>query len=266
MGDDTLVRHGAYFNYVIIIQSLKKDERQTGEELYQDIVSRRCEQRGMGASFIKVETRKDFFDTLKEIHKAVTELDLLPILHFEIHGTGEGFWLSGDEAVRFKEIAGWCRAINVFLKNELMVSLATCKGANFYKLINIEERAPYWGYIGPKDDINVEEVMRDFSSFYDTFLGSCNLSAALNALNLHHEDFKYSFLTAEMIFDFVVEQIKWKPGSKKKMFDTFKRQTKVIAPYLNRRERRKQLNSNIEQYDQEAYLRQKKNFFLMRNL
>src|SRR5690554_9714 len=125
------------FNGIMIIQSLKDDESQTGEWLYNDIVRRLCDREKMIPGFVNIETKNEFieglYETLFEHHQ---KYGVRPFLHFEIHGDEEGLLLRKGERVTWSEFGAFTRKINRFLNNELFISLATCKGAHCLKGID----------------------------------------------------------------------------------------------------------------------------------
>lgn len=264
MNNDILVRYNLSYNCVVVIQSLSVDEPQTGLDLYNDIISRRCEKNGVISYFIDITCRNEFFSELEEIRQQVIAGKILPIIHFEIHGNADGFMLSGMEQVNWQEISKHCRDINIVLKNGLVVSLATCKGACIYKLTDIEQPAPFWGFIGPKNDMPNYEIMRDFSSFYDILLESHNLGAALQALNMHNDDFPYAFMTSEMIFDLACVQAKKVPRKNSVVFGNLKSKIKEAFPKMNREQRRQQLKTNQKEHNRDVFLAKMKRMYLMK--
>lgn len=263
--DDITVRYNFKYDSVIVIQSLLPNEPETGKELFNDIIRRRCERNGTRAHYISIQTKNEFFQELYAIKAQVLAGTVSPILHMEIHGGRKGLELGNGEVVLWEELAGIFREMNRALKNGLIISLATCQGAYMYKLTDIQQTAPYWGFIGPKDIIRNENFTRDFSGFYDLLLETHDLGKALDALNINNETYLYAFLTAEMIFDLVVEEIDRRP--KEKSVETFRRlfsRTKKAFPDLNRSQRRQQLKHNQNVHNRSVFLAKLKRDFLMK--
>lgn len=48
------------YNGLVVIQSLGENEPQTGQKLFEDIISRWCDLRGYGKYFYDVNTKQDF--------------------------------------------------------------------------------------------------------------------------------------------------------------------------------------------------------------
>lgn len=251
------------FNCIIVLQSLRDGEPETGEDLFNNIISRRCDQLGVTSHLIKVKSRDEFFVAMESIREAVISKGYLPILHLEMHGSEEGFQLGNYEQVDYEEVAKYCRDINIHLKNGLIVSLASCKGAYFYQVTDIMQPAPYCGYIGPKDKIYNDELLRDYSNFYNILLFDKDPQQALIALNVHHDNYRYVFLTAAVIFDMVSQRVNTRPHKKSDAFQRLKDRAKQQYPTMNRKQARQQLRTNIHGHNRHAYLASVKRQFLM---
>lgn len=257
------VKYNLTYNCVIVIQSLFNNERATGKELYEDIISRRCDKNGLLSYYKEINTRQDFFTQMHYITDAVINRGHYPLIHFEIHGNEKGFRLNSGEDVLWEELTDYCRRINVYLKNGLSISLGTCKGASMYSIIDIRKPAPFWAIIGPKFNIYNYEVIRDFSQFYDILLDDGNLDRALESLNLPYDDYKYAIISSETIFDMVSDLAEENAKDESKLFNSLKSQTKQEYPHLNRNQRRQKLKSDIKKYKKINPLAQYKKQFLM---
>jgi len=125
------------FNCAIVIQSLPENERQTGKELYNDIIKRSCDRIGLLSRLFDVSSRSDIYSCFKAILEASGSKKFFPLIHFEMHGNKMGFQMKSGEMISWSEIGDLCRAINIAIQNQLIVSLATCHGAHFIKGIDI---------------------------------------------------------------------------------------------------------------------------------
>jgi len=252
------------YNGVVVIQSLPNEEKQTGKMLFDDIIARRCEQSQKGKYFFDVDTKDDFFQALREICANVELDDLWPIIHFEIHGCEDGFVLKQGDLVRWKEIQNYCRFINQRLKNQLIITLATCYGSMIWQMIDITKPAPYWGYIGPKESIFVSQLMEDFTELYDILLTAESWDLALGQLKLTGSRDQYIYLHCKGIFEYHLERVlKGVPIDKAVTFKRLVGQTKVNTPWLNRSERRKQLKTSIDRINRDNIIASLKKVFLM---
>jgi len=264
-GDYYDLNYELIYNSVIVIESLGEDESKTGKELFDQVISVRCKERELLPYYKLVENKDEFFRALGDIKDAVLNKGHFPFLHFEMHGGDEGFRLASGERVLYTELTDFCREINVFLKNKLLISIAACKGAAMYKMIDINKPTPFFGIIGPKKDMYNVDLLSDFGSFYDVLLLEHDLEAAIDALNRFQGFVDYAFIPAEMLWDRLSEHLKNNKRSSKKIFNDLKSRTIDIFPTLNRSQRRAKLRQNISEHDQDAHREQVRRIFLMQS-
>ncbi|OKS88708.1 hypothetical protein [Mucilaginibacter polytrichastri] len=252
------------YNGVVVIQSLPDNEPQTGRDLFDSIISRRCSLTGKGSYFYNSSTRQEFFNALDEVCANVVHDELFPIIHFEMHGNPMGLVMKNGEKITWKNFQDHCRMINVQMHNQLMISLAACCGCNIWEMIDIKRPAPYWGYIGPREEILVSTLIEDFTDFYDLLLSTENMDQAMSQLTVNGTRNQYFFLSCKAIFERFIEQhFENKPIDKKATFHRLKNETKQNLPWLNRSQRRKQLKTSISNLNRAAFIAQLKRTFLM---
>lgn len=252
------------FNGIIVIQSLSDNERQTGSELYNDIIKRSCEQKKLYSQFMDVNSRAEINACFLAIHDACKSGKFYPLIHFEIHGSKEGFVLKNGELVTWQEVAELCRVINIPIKNQLVVSLATCLGAYITLGIDIQKESPFWAFIGPKDLITQEDVIEDFSNLFEELLVSYDIKMALNRLDLNQSRTKYAYLPAQVIFEeYLEKRFLGKPFDKVEKFKSVMKNSKQHFPQLDRRQRRSLLRKRINTLDRDKLILQMKKRFLM---
>lgn len=249
---------------MVVIQSLFDDDRQTGKELFDDIIFRRCEQTNKASYFYDLSNKAEFLSAIEEICAFVISDDLYPIIHFEVHGNHNGLVLKNGEEVTWEELQHYCRLINVQVNNQLIITLATCYGSWIWKMIDVSQPAPYWGYIGPREKIKAGDLMEDFGEFYDSLLTEQSWDKALERLVYNKTRDKYIYLHCKGIFEYHIENNYKRTAINK--HETFKRligQTKDRYPGLNRAKRRKRLKYNLGEFSRERFMANMKKTFLM---
>ncbi len=252
------------YNGVVVIQSLPDKEIQTGKELYDSIISRRCGLTSKAAYFYNPSTVQEFFNALDEICANVLYDELMPIIHFEMHGNPKGLVVKNGVAVGWEALQDHLRLINRKTQNQLIVTLASCWGSRVWEMIDITQAAPYWGYIGPKESILADVLMEDFTDFFDTLLSTDHLDAAIERLKANGTRTQYSYLNCKAIFEYHIERrLQGQPMDKKAAFHRLKGKTKENAPGLNRAARRKELKKSIDKLNRPAFIAQMKKVFLM---
>ncbi len=252
------------YNGVVVIQSLFDNDKPTGKELFDDVISRRCSQTDKAGYFYSPTTKADFLRDMEEICANVLYDDLFPIIHFEIHGNPNGLVLKSNEMVTWDELQHYCRIINIHVKNQLIITLATCYGSWIWKMINVVLPAPYWGYIGPKKEIEEGTLMEDFQNFYDLLLTQKSWDAALKELVDNGNRDKYEYLHCKGIFEYHIEnKLADIPMDKKSTYERLINITTEALPGMNVDEIKKRLNESIDKFDRKKFIAQMKKKFLM---
>lgn len=96
--DTEIIRHR-----IIVIQSLQFPSKETGRDLFDDILRYKqyCKNECF-SEFFHVENKQTFFEKIKEIENSIIDGELVT-LHFETHGTKEGVYLNSKEIVSWEE-------------------------------------------------------------------------------------------------------------------------------------------------------------------
>ncbi|MTI19563.1 hypothetical protein E1176_00870 [Fulvivirga sp. RKSG066] len=195
------------FNTIYIIESLDSDDKKTGELLYHDLLRwKQLQITYFNSELIQVNSRSEFFHGLEQI-KSKSGFENYPYIHFEIHGSKDGFVLNSDEQVTWEEVANRCRELNRICKNNLHVSLATCFGAYILKEIKPFDISPFWGFIGPWEVVKDHDIMVSFQTFFECMftddLQNINLFNCIEQLNYSNANlpWRFNFYNAEQVFD-----------------------------------------------------------------
>lgn len=191
---------------IIVIQSLKDNERKTGDELQKDILQyKKYLHEDSFVKFYNVTTVKEFVSTLKKIEKEMSKGEIFT-LHLETHGYEDGIYLASGECVSWKLFFDNIRPINIKMGHLLIVVMAMCKGGAIISYIEPEKRAPYKAFIGAYRDVSEDEVARGFSAFYGSYTTMLDIVDGMNALCLEidgENQSKKTFwcFTEEYVFD-----------------------------------------------------------------
>ena len=196
-----------FFSKIYVIQSLSVEERKTGTELHDDIISRRLwSDANTSTELIDEYSKKYFFNILCKIKTETSNKGNIPFIHFETHGSRNGLTLNSNENVLWSEIIPVIREINILCSNNLFLSISACWGANIQYHIKIYEKCPFRGFIGPVDEIYPDDLITSFDPFFDALLENNDFGIALKRLNLYNKSgVEFHHLTSEAFFDLVVK-------------------------------------------------------------
>jgi hypothetical protein len=119
-------------SHIIVIQSLKDNEVQTGINLYNDIIKRQIERLKslISHEFYNVKEKEKLFEILKYVNAQAPYFPKGILIHLEMHGSKnlDGLVLSSDTIIEWSELVEYFRLINISSCNQLYITMATCFG------------------------------------------------------------------------------------------------------------------------------------------
>lgn len=258
----------ANFSKIIIIQSLK--EGRTGSRLQDDLSVLTIFTDGLVCSeLIDVNTKEELMSLLSTINLDVRAGKYRPIIHIEAHGSIDNSGLvlaSPGNFVSWREIKGPLADINVATGLNLLVCLSACYGAYMTSAIETIDRAPCWALVGPKGKMYPDDLLKDFTGFYDEILRTRNGGAALKRLYRDKigSESLYFFTTAEMFFETV-----WINYIRKNCNDDqLNNRTNAMVRELKKRgmknvPSRNELKAKLMQSHPDFFIKSKEYYFMM---
>lgn len=183
--DDDEVRYFS-FNKIYVIETLNENEKQTGKELYDDLLRRSTYRHGwFDSSHEFAYNKKQLFNALTRIKYDAMGGKIFPFIHIEGHGNPTGLQIGKGKTrgiVKWEDLALEFQKINVATKNNLMLSVATCFGCNIYKGISISERSPFFGFIAPLEEVSFGEIADGYNAFFDRIINTTEFDDAVLTL------------------------------------------------------------------------------------
>jgi hypothetical protein len=199
MTSEPAVRIGA----VHIIESLRPHERLTGERLHGVLAPLAAASKPpLSVHFWREGTRAALLDRLRYIAGDVRSRRLAPLVQIETHGSPQGFHLASGECVTWADVKAPLTEINVLCRLNLLVVVGACIGADLTKTIELNDRAPVWGLIGPLRDVGADEIEHANAAFYTTLFASRDGGIATQAMNaaVKKGDSPFHFISAQFMF------------------------------------------------------------------
>ena len=196
--------HFFRFNKIYVIESLQY-ERQTGKELYDDIIKRRSYYHSaLATEYVQVLSLEDWSFIIKRIIQEVKDNQVIPILHLELHGSSnhDGLVLAKGNLIPWRDFVSDMRCINIETQNNLFITMGICFGMDILYYTSLEEPSPFWGIIGSLYALQNDDIYIRYSEFYDEFLQSFDLTKSLERLfqaNPNRPQ-EYSFVNAPELF------------------------------------------------------------------
>ncbi|MFM9837848.1 MAG: hypothetical protein ACKVOQ_06255 [Cyclobacteriaceae bacterium] len=195
-----------YFNKISVLQSLDEIDRKTGTELYEDILSKmKFKDPKLGTEITNVYSSSDLFHHLNKIEAESRKGNVLPLIHFETHGTHTGLALSSGDIIDWLDLIKPIARINANCNNNLFVSVAACWGGQIQFQVKVTEPCPFRGFIGPMESINPSDIISSFVPFFEELLNTNNFELAIENLNaLNENGILFHHMNSEAFFDVVV--------------------------------------------------------------
>ncbi len=242
----------AQFNRILIIQSLEVGL--TGKRLYEDLNTLTlCKDHVVRVELCDVASKQDLLSLLDSIPTRMAAEDILPILHFEVHGSSkrDGIVLSSGDLVSWADLRAPMTAINIASQFNLIVCFAACHGAGFVSTLTPKARSPCWAMLGPKEEVDDGVMLVDFTEMYKCILDGGTGDEAVDILNrsLPVGQAPYMFTTAEVFFEW-----SWNVYCEKRCtYEGRKDLTKEVIKELrrnNRSDRIPQRNDLMKQFSE----------------
>ena len=189
------------FNTVVIIDSVRGDEMQTGRALYDDLrdIANQCSP-VPAVRFARAGSTAELSAAIGQQESHAASGGSYPMLHIEAHGNESGIELANGELVGWDQMREFLVPLNIATRLNLIVTVAACQGGNIGKSIRLTDRAPVWGLIGPARDLSAGRLRQDFGSFYQTLIREQSPKAAIDALHAGESSGAYFQATAEGLF------------------------------------------------------------------
>jgi hypothetical protein len=168
-------------NAVIIIDGLRKDDMQTGLNIYNELRDFKNLERAVAViERHAIDDVAELTKLLEQIRERAKE-GLRPILHFECHGNARTGLEIGEarENLAWSALEPFLRAINVVAECNLGVMMAVCSGLHAIMPIKINRMTPFYLLVGSEDELLQEQIRSEMRAFYRELWTSGNLDRAL---------------------------------------------------------------------------------------
>lgn len=199
------------FNSIIVIESLLENDTQTGKQLFNDILKRRCEQleNSVSPEYQFVSSKKEHKELLSSILERMETSNFQPIIHYEIHGCTKGVVLKNQELILWSELITFLKKANQLTNNNIFVTFATCYSTAIFNSIDIRTKCPFWGIISSDEEVKTENIALNYTGFYDTLLTTKSVESAIDSLNKQNKEigFQLKFINSETFIKKLISHV-----------------------------------------------------------
>jgi hypothetical protein len=198
------------FNKIYIVDApARPGEGRSAAELH-SWLKNRAEQAGITAERITVTSRKNLIKRLHELGNEAEQGKIVPLLHFEAHGSTKGMEVRPDELMDWSSLLNLTRRINVATHNNLVLSFAVCNAGFLYAEIDIMKPAPFHGFVSSIHEIRFGAMEVGYNAFFDTMLSTNSMNKALDKLNTDYQEHSNEHLddpAISQMFDFKLSEL-----------------------------------------------------------
>lgn len=197
-----------YHGSIIIIESLKNDDKKTGKSLHDALTADTKSSLKATMPFIKIRYKgvtssSELLKFLEEIY-ASDEYEC-PVIHIEAHGGNDGeYFLECTDGSRLtcEELAEPLRRINEKSGLNLLLSMATCHGQDmecaFVSAFCQDKVIPFFALIGSNYDEHPDKIEDFFLNFFQFYFNGnsaalekhTDVSAVMSRFNRQFPNFK----------------------------------------------------------------------------
>jgi hypothetical protein len=129
------------FNKITVIESLEDGDRKTGREVFDDLeFVKLLNSNRLETDFKSVSKISGFMICIDELIANVELKGVYPILHIDAHGNEEGVKFSENSYIEWQELLEKLSRLNLLMKGNLLVVLASCYGAHIIRHISTVSR------------------------------------------------------------------------------------------------------------------------------
>ncbi len=251
---------------LIIIESLRENDKKTGSLLNSEILKLKKHQRpDLKTEVFSIHSKNDLISLLESIISFQEKTGFIPHLHFEVHGFPNGLELSNGDRINWSELMEYFAKINFLTKNYLVIYLAVCFGLSVLRNINPLGRAPFKALIAPGNIIYEWQYSLGFTSFYDEYFNSFDLEESVKRMNEEIGERIFGLVLSEYCFNRIT---RYEPDLEfgKELLGSLKMRFIDENPRF-RNESEVFINEHVKESWKNycGYLRSKKDYFLMKD-
>ncbi|EPC3543529.1 hypothetical protein ACRZCT_003153 [Aeromonas hydrophila] len=155
-----------YYDFVSIIDGLNVSDR-SSFRISQEI-NKLFTHQGLPTRLINVNSKAEFEKELKEL-LTIAKSGKKFLIHIVAHGNKQGVE-AGSEFISWGDITSYLQDINEATENSLILNMSTCKGLFGAWTTPLQGKYPFFGLIGAKEDLFVNDALRANTIMYKKWL------------------------------------------------------------------------------------------------
>lgn len=176
---------GFTYTKIVIIQSLEREEVETGKILFEFLASLGTDNESYDVpiEIISCGHAGQFLEILHQLTQDATA-GTIPLLHVECHGDPlDGLEFENSSTLSWESVSEALRPLNIASKFNLLAVFSACFGAHFLGQMEAIQPSPCWCLVAPTERVDVAEVMGGFRAFYSALFNDNDMGSAVRAIS-----------------------------------------------------------------------------------
>jgi hypothetical protein len=187
---------------VVIIESLRDDEKKTGQLLKNDLelIALSMGDR-FAVRYATAENADELESLLIELRAFVVESGGIGLcLHIECHGDKDGIQLADGSLMSWDRLRPLLADIHLASRMNLILWLASCHGGYFVLGCRYHETVPFTVLVGPGNEIDPNTLLAFTCTFYTELFKTRDVTEALTIAGAVRPDITYINFSAVGVF------------------------------------------------------------------
>src|SRR5687768_6687662 len=133
----------AFFNQILILDSIPAGQLNTARRLYEDIsLVANVANEAPKVILLRVESWGHFVHVIQQCTQVAGREPYVPLVHIECHGSEEGLEFADGSQATWVDIKRALIPLNVATELNLITVISACSGSAIASAVQITERAP----------------------------------------------------------------------------------------------------------------------------
>jgi hypothetical protein len=166
-----------FIDSLIWIRSLPDEQMGPSERMLEDVETY-CHTNKIGLITYEIHCKNGFKSAFKNIKEFITQHNITPIIHFDIHGNkDEGLLIyPSGEYLNYEDLNRYLREINQIIDNQLVCIFATCESFQYLLKSSPTKLTPTFITYAPSKKIETGTLEKIIAPFYKELFETKNIA------------------------------------------------------------------------------------------
>jgi len=168
------------YDFVCILDGLSTSER--NQHKISSTLHGMLERNGLSSRLSEPNSPSELFEEFENLETLACE-GMKFLMHIVAHGDELGIQI-GEDCVDWPELVSFFQSINEKTGNSLILNMSTCKGLYGARIVPFEGAFPFFGIIGAKEDLAIQDALKANEIMYEKWLNDVPVQKMVPDTNL----------------------------------------------------------------------------------